>query len=224
MNELHLFAGCGGGILGGMLCGHRTVCAVEYSSFCRDVLLQRQRDGILPWFPIWDDVRTFNAREWRGRVDVVAGGFPCQRFSTATRGNPTAEDLWPEMLRIVDAIRSPFVFAENVSRAAIEIAAEDLEGLGYKCRAIPLSAEDMGADHIRRRYWLLGYSDCDSQSRRAIDDETRRLSELRAGVWETNLEDLRVVDGVASELDRTRASGNGQVPIVAATAWRALIA
>lgn len=52
MNELHLFAGAGGGILGGILCGHSCVCAVEIEPYCRKVLLQRQRDGLLPRFPI----------------------------------------------------------------------------------------------------------------------------------------------------------------------------
>jgi DNA (cytosine-5)-methyltransferase 1 len=78
MNELHLFAGAGGGILGGILLGHTTVCAVEIEPYPRKVLLQRQRDGILPKFPIWDDVCTFDGKPWRGSVDVICGGFPCQ--------------------------------------------------------------------------------------------------------------------------------------------------
>lgn len=57
MNELALFAGAGGGILGGKLLGWRTVVAVEIEDYCRRVLLARQRDGLLPAFPIWDDVR-----------------------------------------------------------------------------------------------------------------------------------------------------------------------
>lgn len=76
--ELHLFAGAGGGVLGGILCGHVPVCAVELEEYPRAVLLQRQRDGILPWFPVWDDARTFDGRPWRGHVDIIAGGFPCQ--------------------------------------------------------------------------------------------------------------------------------------------------
>src|SRR6188768_1019258 len=83
MRELHLFAGAGGGILGSMLLGHTCVCAVEIEPYCRRVLLQRQRDEILPWFPIWDDIRTFNGNTWRGRVDIVSGGFPCQDISLA---------------------------------------------------------------------------------------------------------------------------------------------
>ena len=86
MREMHLFAGAGGGILGGILLGHTCVCAVEIESYCRAVLLQRQRDGILPKFPIWDDVRTFDGKPWRGLVDCVCGGFPCQDISTAGGG------------------------------------------------------------------------------------------------------------------------------------------
>ena len=83
LNELHLFAGGGGGILGGILLGHEPVCAVEIKSYCRETLLQRQRDGLLPRFPIWDDVRTFDGTPWRGIADVVCGGFPCQDISAA---------------------------------------------------------------------------------------------------------------------------------------------
>lgn len=66
MNELALFAGAGGGILGGLLLGWRTVCAVEIDPFARSVLLARQRDGLLEPFPVWDDVRTFDGEPWRG--------------------------------------------------------------------------------------------------------------------------------------------------------------
>jgi len=60
LNELHLFAGSGGGILGGLLLGHRPVCAVEWDLDARKKLIQRQKDGALPRFPIWDDVSTFD--------------------------------------------------------------------------------------------------------------------------------------------------------------------
>jgi len=86
VNELALFAGAGGGILGGKLLGWRTVCAVELDGYARRVLLARQDDGCLPPFPIWDDVRTFDGKPWRGLVDVVSGGFPCQDISVAGGG------------------------------------------------------------------------------------------------------------------------------------------
>jgi len=81
MNELALFAGAGGGILGGHLLGWRTVAAVEIEDYPRRVLLQRQADGFLPRFPIWDDICTFDGKPWRGKVDVISGGFPCQDIS-----------------------------------------------------------------------------------------------------------------------------------------------
>lgn len=86
MNELALFAGAGGGILGGHLLGWRTVCAVEWEAYPASVLCARQNDGLLPSFPIWDDVQTFDGKPWRGIVDVISGGFPCQDISAAGKG------------------------------------------------------------------------------------------------------------------------------------------
>jgi DNA (cytosine-5)-methyltransferase 1 len=83
LRELALFAGAGGGILGGHLLGWRTVCAVERDAYAAQVLAQRQNDGILEPFPIWSDVCTFDGRPWRGIVDVISGGFPCQDISVA---------------------------------------------------------------------------------------------------------------------------------------------
>ena len=86
MNELALFAGAGGGILGGKLLGWRTVCAVEWEPYPASVLCARQNDGFLPPFPIWDDVQTFDGKPWRGIVDVISGGFPCQDISAIGGG------------------------------------------------------------------------------------------------------------------------------------------
>ena len=91
MNELALFAGAGGGILGGKLLGWRTVCAVEWEAYPASVLCARQNDGFLETFPIWDDVQTFDGKPWRGIVDVVSGGFPCQDISVAGGGGGSME-------------------------------------------------------------------------------------------------------------------------------------
>lgn len=102
MNELHLFAGAGGGILASQLLGDRCVCAVEYEPYARAVLIARQNDGTFPPFPIWDDVRTFDGRPWRGVAEVVSGGFPCQDISAAggatasTASAPACGAKWPE--------------------------------------------------------------------------------------------------------------------------------
>lgn len=83
MNELALFAGVGGGILAGKLLGWRTVGAVEINPYRARRLMQRQNEGHLPPFPIWDDVRTFDGRPWRDLVDMVSAGFPCTDISRA---------------------------------------------------------------------------------------------------------------------------------------------
>ena len=223
MNELALFAGAGGGLLGGKLLGWRTVCAVELDEYCRCVLIQRQNDGILrPGFPIWDDVRTFNGRPWRGTVDIVTGGFPCQAYSTATAGKNTADDLWPEMRRIVADVAPRYVFAENVSRVAIDQAADDLESMGYKTKAIPLSAKDLGGDHIRIRYWLLAHTDDNGKLLRSVNAEARWMPELDHSVWGSDPRVSGTHDGVAFRMDRLKATGNGQIPIVAAAAFNIL--
>ena len=223
LNELALFAGAGGGILGGKLLGWRTVCAVEINSFCCRRLMQRQNEGHLPPFPIWDDVRTFDGKPWRRVIDVVSGGFPCQPFSTATHGCPTAENFWPEMRRIISEVQPPFVFAENVSDKAIRKAATDCQELGYRTETIRLSAKDVGADHIRKRYWLLAYSDMCDELCCCLYAKTPKLPNFRAGIWETEPHKSGMVDGVAYRLDRLHSIGNGQVPLVAATAWCILL-
>jgi DNA (cytosine-5)-methyltransferase 1 len=222
MNELALFAGAGGGILGGKLLGWRTICAVEWEPYPASVLCARQNDGLFPPFPIWDDVQTFDGKPWQGIVDVVSGGFPCQAYSTAAAGKNTADDLWPEMRRIVADVAPRYVFAENVSRVAINQAANDCESMGYKTKAISLSAKDMGADHIRERFWLLAYTNDNGEFSGKVNAETRWMQSLDNSIWEDYPESLRMVDGVAARVDRLKAIGNGQVPLCAASAWKLL--
>jgi DNA (cytosine-5)-methyltransferase 1 len=222
MNELALFAGAGGGLLGSKLLGWRTVCAVERDAYAASVLAQRQDDGLLEPFPIWSDVASFDGRPWSGIVDVVSGGFPCQAYSSAASGRNTADDLWPEMRRIVADVAPRYVFAENVQRRAIDRAADDLEEMGYAVRAVPLSAADLGADHIRQRYWLLAHADSDGELSRPVNAEARMRSRIRPRVWDAAPDESRMADGMGSWVERIRATGNGQVPAVAATAWRIL--
>lgn len=223
MNELALFAGAGGGILGGKLLGWRTVCAVEIDRYRRDVLIARQNDGSLHPFPIWDDITTFDGLAWRGRVDVVSGGFPCQAHSEAARGRNTADDLWPEMRRIVAETASRYVFAENVTRKAIDAAADDLDAMGYQTRCLPLSASDVGADHIRDRYWLFAHANSEGELLGSFDAEVERLQRICARVWQAEPGGSRISDGMARRVERLEATGDGQIPIVAAAAWRLLL-
>lgn len=161
MNELHLFAGAGGGILGSELLGIRTVCAVELEPYPASVLLARQNDGLLPPFPVWDDVCTFDGRPWRGLVDVVSGGFPCQDISVAGKGagiDGARSGLWREMHRIINEVRPKFAFLENspllVGRGLARVLG-DLAEIGYDAEWLVLGADDVGAPHVRKRIWIL---------------------------------------------------------------------
>ena len=161
MNELALFAGAGGGILGGHLLGWRTVAAVEIEDYPRRVLLQRQADGILPRFPIWDDVCTFDGKPWRGKVDVISGGFPCQDISAAGKGagiEGERSGMWVEMARIIGEVRPRFAFVENspmLTSRGLGRVLGDLAAMGYDARWGVLGAVHAGAPHKRERIWIL---------------------------------------------------------------------
>ena len=167
LNELALFAGAGGGILGGHLLGWRTVCAVEWSTYAASVLVARQNDGVLPPFPIWDDVQTFDGRPWRGVVDVVSGGFPCQDISAAGKGagiDGERSGMWSHMARIIGEVRPRFVLVENspllVGRGLARVLG-DLASLGYDASWCVLGAADIGAPHQRDRTWIVATdADC----------------------------------------------------------------
>lgn len=163
MNELALFAGAGGGILGGHLLGWRTVCAVEIDPYPRNVLLARQDDGTLPPpFPVWDDVTTFDGKPWRGIVDVVSGGFPCQDISSAGAGkgiDGARSGLWREFARIIREVRPLYAFVENspmLTSRGLGRVLGDLAEMGYNAAWGVLGASDLGAPHVRKRIWILG--------------------------------------------------------------------
>ena len=164
LRELALFAGAGGGVLGGKLLGWRTVCAVERDAYAAQVLAQRQNDGILEAFPIWSDVQTFDGRPWRGIVDVISGGFPCQDISVAGKGagiEGERSGMWKEFLRIISDIRPRFVFVENspmLTSRGLGVVLGDLAASGYDAEWTCLSAAEVGANHVRDRIWVLGYS------------------------------------------------------------------
>lgn len=223
LRTLHLFAGAGGGILGDLLLGHQPVCAVEIDEYCQQVLSARQKDGSLPWFPIFADVTQFDGRPWRGIVDVISGGFPCQAWSNACSGKNRAANLWPQMLRVIGEVCPNIVFAENVDEGAIIMVQNDLTKCGYKAYRCKVSASDLGADHIRGRWWLLAHSNNKGKLFGKINAKMEVLQEFRCSVWDTNPEQPGVSDGVAARVDRLTAIGNGQVPAVAALAWETLI-
>ncbi len=171
MRELALFAGNGGGVLGGALLGWRTICAVELDVYCAQRLMQRQNDGHLPPFPVWDDVCTFDGYPWRDRVDVISGGFPCQDVSVAGTGSGLAgsrSGLWREFARIIREVRPRHVLVENSPRLTgkgLDTVLGDLAAMGYDARWGVLGANETGAPHRRKRIWIVGSVADDNRTR-----------------------------------------------------------
>ena len=240
MNELALFAGAGGGLLSSQLLGWKTVCAVELDWYCRCVIVQRQNDGCLDQFPIWDDVCTFDGRPWRGRVDVVSGGFPCQDISSAGAKagiGGVRSGLWSEMARIVREVEPRWVFVENspdlAARGLGDVLA-DLAAMGFDAEWACIPASYAGAPQTRDRLWIVAYAGgrgCsrgsewhveESDAKRWHDNDRLGMGQRRAREATSRIR--RMDDAVAAGVDRLRAIGNGQVPAVAARAFTELSA
>lgn len=245
MNELHLFAGAGGGILAGRMLGHRCVCAVENSPYAQAILVSRQNDGSIPAFPIWDDVTTFDGTPWRGVVDLVAGGFPCQDISqSGLKAGIEGErsGLWAEMARIIREVNPRVVFVENVSallHRGMGTVLSDLAEMGLDAQWGVLGAADLGANHKRERVWILANSkgfrwqpalkqpgilqaQRENRTRPSSDGSAQDGANLEWPIWPTESGLVRVADGVADRIHRIKAIGNGQVPRVAAAAFSVL--
>lgn len=164
-NILSLCTGGGGLDLGVGLAvpNARTVCMVEREAFAVAHLVEKMRAGLLDEAPVWSDARTFNGRPWRGVVDCVIGGIPCQPHSQAGKrlGREDERDLWSPARRIIVQTGARFVLIENVegmlSTGGAERVVRDLERLGFIVEIGLFSAREVGASHLRKRVFILGY-------------------------------------------------------------------
>jgi DNA (cytosine-5)-methyltransferase 1 len=299
VNELSLFSGAGGGLLGTKLLGWRHVGYVEYERYCQQVIAQRIKDGILSEAPIFGDVREFvqsgAAKKYKGFVDVVTAGFPCQPFSVAgkRKGKEDERNMWPSTIQIIRDVQPRYALLENVpgllNSGYFQEILGSLAQAGYDAKWIVLGADDVGAPHRRKRLWIKATmadtksEQCNvsdnhtgvsmereqvsepgnsSRSGRMADTSSIRLEEhghsqtedvIERGKevpnasserlegwessgreseehssssgscwWSTEPNVGRVANGVASRVDRLKAIGNGQVPLVVAQAWEIL--
>ncbi|MGE3478294.1 MAG: DNA cytosine methyltransferase [Dongiaceae bacterium] len=165
---LSLCAGAGGLDLGLHIAipGYRTVGYVERESYAAATLVARMEDAALDCAPVWDDVATFDGRPWRGLVDIIHGGYPCQPFSIAGRklGDKDPRHLWPYIARIVREVEPRLCFFENVGghlRLGFEQVHDDLRSMGFRVKAGLFTAEEVGAPHRRERLFILAYRDGD---------------------------------------------------------------
>ncbi|WP_373504084.1 DNA cytosine methyltransferase, partial [Aestuariivirga sp.] len=138
-------------------------------------LVARMEDASLDQAVVWDDVGTFDGRPWRGAVDIVTAGYPCQPFSVAgkRRGADDPRHLWPHVARIIAEVEPPFVFLENVAhhlRLGFPEVADGLVCMGYKLAAGLFTAAEVGAPHKRERLFILAIREGD-----ALADPARLL-------------------------------------------------
>ncbi|PAL20234.1 DNA methyltransferase [Sphingopyxis sp. GW247-27LB] len=262
---------------------YRTVCYVEREAHAAATLVARMADAALDAAPVWDDLKSFDGRPWRGRVHILSAGYPCQPFSHAgkRRGKRDPRHLWPEVERLIREVQPALVFAENVEGhidlGFAEVAAS-LRRLGFHPKAGLFTAREAGARHRRRRLFIMAYADrlgrglyagpdggrdhpadsaplCREGQRGAVQPDQRDAgmdaplaSDAGAGVdagfdaplaapgpgelqlWRRVIDRrpdlqpaiLRVDDGMADRVDRTRGVGNGVFSMAAALAWRTL--
>jgi len=163
---LSLCSGVGGIELGFKLAepNARTVCYVEIEAFACEILARRMEEKRLDQAPIWTNLKTFDGRPWRGKVDCITGGYPCQPFSVAGKklGRNDPRHLWPDIKRLITEIEPPICFFENVSnhlRVGFEEVANDLRAMGYQIKAGLFTAAEVGAPHKRERLFILAYRD-----------------------------------------------------------------
>lgn len=176
---LSLCSGAGGLDLGlhVALPGYRTVGHVERDAYAAAILVARMEDAAMDPAPVWGDVATFDGRPWRGAVDIVTAGYPCQPFSVAgkRRGADDPRHLWPHVARIVGECEPSFVFLENVAhhlRLGFPEVAGGLVGMGYRLTAGLFTAAEVGAPHKRERLFILGRREGDH-----LADPARLLGE-----------------------------------------------
>jgi DNA (cytosine-5)-methyltransferase 1 len=183
-------------------------------------------------------VRSFDGRVWRGLVDVVSGGFPCQDIAPpGTHAGIDGErsGLWSEFKRIVCEVRPRFVFVENSSNLALRGISRvlgDLASLGFHARWGVLGASDLAGNQHRKRMWIFAYAvgnglegrndNTAQQDGKAAHRSIQALAENRAWPEVSDPRAYGSSDVVAHRMDRLKALGNGQIPAVAAAAFKVL--
>ena len=233
MRHLDLFSGIGGMSLGLEAAGMETVGFVEYDAYCQQILKQHW-----PEVPLYGDIHDVKGDEF-GTVDLISGGFPCQGFSFAgqRRGKEDDRYLWPEMFRLIKAIRPAWVIGENVPgiiSLALDTVLSDLESEGYATRTFVLPAVSVDAPYRRDRVWIVAYSERNRLQRRADKAAGRQkqsgkqqLAGLLLTGAEASVSSARTYGdryGVSPQVDRNKALGNAVVPPLVEQIGRVIIA
>ena len=172
LKAISLFSGYEGFGLGLKMAGINleVLLYVEIDEYATNIIKARQRDGILDPGEVHDDIKSLDGRKYRGIVDIIFGGFPCQTHSVAGNraGEADERNLWPDTMRTIRDVGPRFVFLENVP--GINVSPGDgrpayggtvvgqLSELGYCVEWDVVSAADAGAPHLRKRWWVVAHA------------------------------------------------------------------
>ena len=187
---LDLFSGLGGFSLGLERTGHfKTIAFCDNDKFSK-LILDKHWKGV----KIYDDVREISKEKFREDgiefPDIITGGFPCQPFSVAGKQKGTSDDrhLWPEMFRIIKALKPRIVVGENVrgivniqDGMVFETVCTNLEDEGYEVQAFNIPAAGVGAPHRRERIWIIATLGDPKYDGPLTDEIGRRNEEIDGG-------------------------------------------
>ena len=245
MKVLDLFSGIGGFSLGLERAGMETVAFCEFDEHAQKVLRKHWPD-----VPIYSDIRELDAKQFRGTVSVVTGGFPCQDLSTAGKQvgfSGERSSLYGEMLRVISECMPRYAIFENVTGLLTGDSGRwfaqflyDLAQIGFDAEWHCVSASDIGAQHHRDRVWVIAYP-CGSRSKVGLarqnvrqEGDTRisinlsneiRRARRKPGMegWSIEPNVGRVANGVPNRAHRLKQLGNAVVPQIPEAIGRAIM-
>ncbi|MBL4809056.1 MAG: DNA cytosine methyltransferase [Phycisphaerales bacterium] len=163
MNHGSLFSGIGGFDLAAEWMDWNNIFHCEINEFSRKILKY-----YWPESKSYEDIKNTDFSIYRGKIDIITGGFPCQPYSQAGKrlGKADERHLWPEMLRVIQQVQPRWVVAENVlgivnwnNGMVFDEVQIDLENEGYSVQSFVLPAAGINAPHRRYRTWFVAYSD-----------------------------------------------------------------
>ena len=142
----------------------KTIAVCEIEAACIENALAKMEEGRIDPAPIWTDLKTFPWESFRGKVDILSGGYPCQPFSSAgkRRGADDPRHLWPHIANGIRLCQPAICFFENVEghiSLGLSTVISDLEELGYRVSWGIFSASEVGAPHQRKRVFILAHRD-----------------------------------------------------------------
>jgi len=218
--------------------GWETKAWVEIDPSCQKVLKKNFPDA-----KGHSDIREFDGKVYKGKIDILTGGFPCQPFSKAGNGSGELHDsyLWPEMYRVIREVEPPIIVGENVANIGnmgLEKMLTDLEDAGYRVEVYSIPAIAIGCSHQRERFWIIANNDAirlsDVQQTRICKifkpekNECLPIEELfsmeggEGWVYKPGI--CGVNDGIPTKLDKNRLKqlGNAIVPQIAYNIFNSL--